>query len=149
MKWICALDVICIERNEDKKKCVKYKIYMNFITTREFKIVARIDICAVFVTILICFSSVFFFVGMQTFHLESIKFFWIISFRPNWNNKRFDVLTPFHWKETFVCGRFSSLLQCNIRKFMTNWSKMRNFVYDITFSCEDKASKYDYTRDVK
>lgn len=51
-KWICASNASI----EWSKKCVKYKIYMNFITAREFQIVARVSISVRYLSLFLSLS---------------------------------------------------------------------------------------------
>lgn len=54
-KWICASNASI----EWSKKCVKYKIYMNFITAREFQIVARVSISVRYLSLFLSLSHFF------------------------------------------------------------------------------------------
>lgn len=71
---------------EQPKKCVKYKIYMNFITTSAFQIVACIDISRV--QYLSLYLSVWLVLECRHFIWMALNSFELFH-SANWNNKRF------------------------------------------------------------
>lgn len=74
---------------EQPKKCVKYKIYMNFITTSVFQIVACIDISRV--QYLSLYLSVWLVLECRHFIWMALNSFELFH-SANWNNKRFHAM---------------------------------------------------------